>query len=566
MSTRSEIGEVVRIIKKCLDEEYANITDAMSTTAVAKLVAGELFSVSVVSKEVKDEPTYDKIQQEFLAGMKFIKKLDKLEEHCFLFLEVLTKVQGPLRKAAETLERSWTEKVKEELQIILTINRKPTQASTHDGNFPYYMPNKRPTAHMPQNTYLLRNELQKNPQLKEELSKMAAINVLHPTDPSNPNTFSSLYTQARHAPIAGIQPSEYDYTHGTIAQSQDTNKSGWAIPNSDQNQIYHAALSDLSLMDRDLSFPLVNVNERHMSYDYGQLVCYSTPADPEMLHNSIVKPIPNCYRKISLGQIISKPEPPTADSSGEIVTIKPNFYPLSEQKHKSLEVIALKKELDDANSKNNDLERQLIAQKEEKKSIEDMKNEMVKIKETNEKRERKIQNQKRELQNKERRLKNEEENNKVSNEQKEEQLHEKEKQLQKKEKQLQEKEENLEDREKENKKKYREMMEKVQKEKKQINEDLSRQKNLELQKEKQELEKDFKKTKNQMENTWNQKIQQLNDIIEKQRQNNSRQHKCTEKQIQQLDNLLSNKQFTIIFLLGVILTLSIVIHVFIRLL
>ena len=55
--------------------------------------------------------------------------------------------------------------------------------------------------------------------------------------------------------------------------------------------------------------------------------------------------------------------------------------------------------------------------------------------------------------------------------------------------------------------------------------------NLELQKEKQELEKDFKKTKNQirkeMEDTWNQKIQQLNDIIEKQRQNNSQQHKCT---------------------------------------
>ena len=94
-------------------------------------------------------------------------------------------------------------------------------------------------------------------------------------------------------------------------------------------------------MDRDSSFPLVNVNERHMSYDYGQPVCYSTPADPEMLHNSIVKPIPNCYRKISLGQIISKPEPPTADSSGEIVTIKPNFYSLSEQNTNLLKLMKL---------------------------------------------------------------------------------------------------------------------------------------------------------------------------------------------------------------------------------
>ena len=92
-----------RVLESTLDSRYAALSQLVQCGCLTSF-ANEMFSVTLISGEVKKHPEFDKIVGEFKAKILFIDTQCKLEEHCYKLLMVLKKLGGPLIEAANVLE------------------------------------------------------------------------------------------------------------------------------------------------------------------------------------------------------------------------------------------------------------------------------------------------------------------------------------------------------------------------------------------------------------------------------------------------------------------------------
>ena len=77
-----------------------------------KSVSGEFFSKGLISRDVKRSPTFDKIENEFVALLPLYKEdMTKLEEKCRAFVHCLAKASGPAKDAAVALAEDWEREV-----------------------------------------------------------------------------------------------------------------------------------------------------------------------------------------------------------------------------------------------------------------------------------------------------------------------------------------------------------------------------------------------------------------------------------------------------------------------
>ena len=94
-----------------------------------------MFSKNLISKVVKDSPTYDSVIHEFQAGMIYVKDITQLEEYCQKFLDCLYcgSQGGPAIFAAQNLTEEWKKDVQEVHSISLSIRcPKETQSKCKD--------------------------------------------------------------------------------------------------------------------------------------------------------------------------------------------------------------------------------------------------------------------------------------------------------------------------------------------------------------------------------------------------------------------------------------------------
>ena len=91
-------------------ERYSSLRHA--TEDCLKSVSGEFFSKGLISRDVKSSPTFDKIENEFVASLSLCKEnLTKLEEKCRAFVHCLAKASGPAKDAAIALAEDWEREV-----------------------------------------------------------------------------------------------------------------------------------------------------------------------------------------------------------------------------------------------------------------------------------------------------------------------------------------------------------------------------------------------------------------------------------------------------------------------
>ena len=203
-----------RVLESTLDSRYAALSQLLQYGCLTSF-ANEMFSVTLISGEVKKQPEFDKIVGEFKAKMLFIDTQCKLEEHCYKLVMVLKKLGGPLIEAANVLEQSWVDAVWDQLKIHLTIMR-PSQAndtpdpqntkaylqyltqqqhrSSQSGYQPTITHRAPPPAEMPRSSYNMNNTLQRNPQLCEDIAIMVAT-ILHQYRGQSNETLGTIYSQ-----------------------------------------------------------------------------------------------------------------------------------------------------------------------------------------------------------------------------------------------------------------------------------------------------------------------------------------------------------------------------------
>ena len=77
-----------------------------------KSVSGEFFSKGLISRDVRNSPSFDKIESEFVASLSLYEEdMTKLEEKCRNFVHCLAKASGPAKDAAVVLAEDWEREV-----------------------------------------------------------------------------------------------------------------------------------------------------------------------------------------------------------------------------------------------------------------------------------------------------------------------------------------------------------------------------------------------------------------------------------------------------------------------
>ena len=116
-----DVSSIIKILDKVLNENQVAINDAFE--GAIPDIARELNQCGIIAHPVLKSPTFDAIINSFRAGMKLTDSLPSLERHCFDFLQGLSNVGGPVKKAAIMLERKWIEAVRKDTGVEIEFKK-----------------------------------------------------------------------------------------------------------------------------------------------------------------------------------------------------------------------------------------------------------------------------------------------------------------------------------------------------------------------------------------------------------------------------------------------------------
>ena len=137
-SGASACVNICRTVKQVLRRHYAKLLE--NTETCLQKIANEMYSKDLINREVKNLPTFAKIEVEFSALLSLHKKdIKKTEEVCCLFVDCLASVKGPAKEEAIALAKDWECEVFKSHQISLSltkntpeVNSKEVQLSSKD--------------------------------------------------------------------------------------------------------------------------------------------------------------------------------------------------------------------------------------------------------------------------------------------------------------------------------------------------------------------------------------------------------------------------------------------------
>ena len=101
-----------------------------NTETCLQKIANEMYSKDLINREVKNLPTFAKIEVEFSALLSLHEKdIKKTEEVCCLFVDCLATVKGPAKEEAIALAKDWECEVFKSHQILLSLTKNTPQVN-----------------------------------------------------------------------------------------------------------------------------------------------------------------------------------------------------------------------------------------------------------------------------------------------------------------------------------------------------------------------------------------------------------------------------------------------------
>ena len=94
-------------MKSYVKEVFTQNFEKLQNTSLysIKSLADKMFTNSLISDVVHRSPTFQNIYDEFIAGMEVTTTLHELQDHCGKFITACIDVGGPIKKAAELLQK-----------------------------------------------------------------------------------------------------------------------------------------------------------------------------------------------------------------------------------------------------------------------------------------------------------------------------------------------------------------------------------------------------------------------------------------------------------------------------
>ena len=101
-------------MRSCVKEVFTQNFERLHNTSRNSLnsLADKMFTNSLISDDVHRSPSFQNIFDEFIAGMEVTTTPHELQDHCCKFITACTDVGGPIKKAAELLQKDLGTKLK----------------------------------------------------------------------------------------------------------------------------------------------------------------------------------------------------------------------------------------------------------------------------------------------------------------------------------------------------------------------------------------------------------------------------------------------------------------------
>ena len=104
-----------RTLKETVNDRYTKLEGVVENSLEG--FAALLFQERVVTRSVLKSASYNKIINEFFAGMSFLQSVGAIEEHCLKLLHALEDVGGPATAASSELHSAWTRVIREKFHL-----------------------------------------------------------------------------------------------------------------------------------------------------------------------------------------------------------------------------------------------------------------------------------------------------------------------------------------------------------------------------------------------------------------------------------------------------------------
>ena len=97
-----DISAIVTCIKEEINRKFAPLKNLFDPSMDA--ISAELFTVGIISNDVKNSPSTNTILQSFYSGFTFMNTIEEVQCHCRKFFSALDKMGGPFIIASNSLK------------------------------------------------------------------------------------------------------------------------------------------------------------------------------------------------------------------------------------------------------------------------------------------------------------------------------------------------------------------------------------------------------------------------------------------------------------------------------
>ena len=112
--------KVKRYIDQIMKKNHDNFSLLFKSSM--KSFADKLFSASLITRDIQENPTNDAVINCFLGGFGFKDELDEIDEHCAKFFKVFHEMGGPFVDAANKVVKTIQQTVRDNMGISLNID------------------------------------------------------------------------------------------------------------------------------------------------------------------------------------------------------------------------------------------------------------------------------------------------------------------------------------------------------------------------------------------------------------------------------------------------------------
>ena len=98
----TNINKLIRVIGNVLAQHHSSLHESSRNSL--QLLANEMYVASLISYAVQQSPSFNIIIAEYKATLNFMSRVSETEQHCAMFLSILTKIGGCCAIASQALQ------------------------------------------------------------------------------------------------------------------------------------------------------------------------------------------------------------------------------------------------------------------------------------------------------------------------------------------------------------------------------------------------------------------------------------------------------------------------------